>query len=135
MDERLADVCRVIVLTCIDFRFVEPLRRHLQAEGLTGEADVIALPGGGMALVGVDREAVVRAMEISLRLRSPEQVMLVAHRDCGAIGGSGAFASAEAEVATITTSLAASGRFVADRFPQLEVRSVLFDGSGEPASV
>lgn len=118
------------MLTCIDHRFVDPLRRLLRESGLVGDTDVIGWPGGGVALLGEDRRAVIRTIDLACRLHRPQQAILTAHRDCGAIGGSSAFPGPQAEISALETSLSIAAEMVADRFPTLGVRSVLFDERG-----
>lgn len=118
------------MLTCIDHRFVEPLRRLLQDSELIGAADVIGWPGGGIALLGEDQHAVIRTIDLACRLHRPQQAILTVHRDCGALGGSSAFPGPQAEISTLETSLSIAAETVADHFPTLGVRSVLFDEQG-----
>jgi len=130
-----ATSCRAVVLSCIDHRFVEPLRRLLQESALVGAADVIGWPGGGIALLGEDHHAVIRTIDLACRLHRPQQAILTVHRDCGAIGGSSAFPGPHAEISALETSLSVAAETVADHFPMLDIRSVLLDERGNSVVV
>lgn len=126
--------CRAVVVTCIDHRFVDPLHRFLEREGLAGAADVIAWPGGAVAMSTSDAAVLEGALAQACSLHDPREVILIAHHDCGRIGGSGRFPGREAEIATLETALAIASEIVAERFPALRIRLVRFDERG-PVSV
>ncbi len=127
--------CRAVVVSCIDYRFVEPLRRFLADQRLTGTVDLIAWPGGAAALTTPDRDAVVDAIGLACKLHGPAEILLVAHHDCGRLGGSVCFPGRQAEIATLDTALAIAAEIVADRFPALRIRLVRLDLDGPPAVV
>ncbi len=127
--------CRAVVVSCIDYRFVEPLRRFLAGHRLTGAVDLIAWPGGAAALTTPDRDALVVAIGLACELHDPADILLVAHHDCGRLGGSACFPGRQAEIATLDTALAMAGEIVAGRFPALRVRLVRLDLDGPPAVV
>lgn len=122
--------CRAVAVTCIDYRFVEPLRRFLHAEGLAGSADLIAWPGGAVAMSTSDADVLMGALTLACSLHDPQEVILVAHHDCGRLGGSGSFPGREAEIAALETALEAASEIVARDFPTLRIRLVRFDEHG-----
>lgn len=122
--------CRAVVLACIDYRFVEPLHRFLAAEGLIGAADVIAWPGGAVAMSTSDAAVLEEALAQACVLHDPQEVILIAHHDCGRIGGSSSFPGREAEIETLHTALALASEIVGERFPALTIRLVRFDERG-----
>ncbi len=81
-------------------------------------------------MLGEDYHAVVRTIDLARRLHRPQQALLTVHRDCGAIGGSGAFPGPQAETSALETSLSIAAETVAEHFPMLDIRSVLFDERG-----
>ncbi len=127
--------CRAVVVCCIDYRFVEPLRRFLADHRLTGTVDLIAWPGGAAALTTPDRDALVNAIGLAFELHDPAEILLVAHHDCGRLGGSACFPGRQAEIATLDTALAMAAEIVVDRFPAIRVRLVRLDLYGPPAVV
>lgn len=127
--------CRAVVVSCIDYRFVEPLRRFLADHRLTSTVDLIAWPGGAAALTTPDRDALVDTIGLACELHAPAEILLVAHHDCGRLGGSACFPGRQAEIATLDTALAMAAEIVADRFPALRVRLVRLDFDAPPAMV
>ena len=125
--------CRALVLSCIDYRFVEPLRRLLAGQGLTGAFDLVGWPGGAVSLTMADRLLVTEAMTIACELHDPDEVILTVHHDCGRLGGSARFAGRQAEIATLDTALVMAGEAVFERFPGLPVRLVRLDHDGRVA--
>lgn len=116
--------CRAVVVACIDWRFVEVLRRHLEAEGLVGAYDPLHWPGGGLALAGPDAEGLFGVLALAQRLHDPDRIVLVAHRDCGRLGGSATFPDHAAETSFLDNALAHVRELVRERFPDLEVGAV-----------
>lgn len=86
-------------------------------------------------MLGEDHHAVIRTIDLSCRLHRPQQAILTVHRDCGAIGGSGAFPGPQAEISALETSLSVAAETVADHFPMLDIRSVLLDERGNSVVV
>jgi hypothetical protein len=83
-----APTCTHVVLACMDFRFVETLRRFLDAEGITGDADLLTWPGGAACLaLDEERERALAALALATRLHRCERVLLVVHEDCMRLGG------------------------------------------------
>jgi DNA-binding Lrp family transcriptional regulator len=78
--------CRALVLACSDYRYQEPLRVLLAAEGLLGRAETMLLPGGASALAGSDGGRIMAALEFMCHLLSPERLLLLAHHGCAVPG-------------------------------------------------
>jgi hypothetical protein len=74
------------VLACTDYRYQEPLRELLAAEGLLTRAEVFLWPGGSAALGGPQAPAILHAIRWALEERPPQRVFLVSHQDCDAPG-------------------------------------------------
>ena len=122
--------CRAIVLSCVDYRFVEPLRRVLADQGLAGAFDLVAWPGGAAALTTRDRPAITDAMVMVCELHNPDEIILAVHHDCGRLGGSARFSGREAEIATLDTALAMAAEAVFDHLPGLPCRLLRLDHDG-----
>ena len=79
---------RALVLSCIDFRFVEQEHAFLARQQLSGAVDWVALAGASLALTGFPHRADARAfwdqLQLSRSLHHIPQVILVDHQDCGA---------------------------------------------------
>ncbi|MDA8063877.1 MAG: hypothetical protein M0Z27_05620 [Thermaerobacter sp.] len=118
--------CQAVVVSCMDFRLRERLASVLALRhGISG-FDLICLAGGGknLAEAGPVRDVVLDNVEVSLRLHRPGQIVVVNHQDCGAYGGSAAFASWEAEREFHRGELELAATFVRNAFPGVEVRQL-----------
>ena len=122
--------CRAVVITCIDDRFVEPLRDVLAGHGFTGAHDLLAGPGGAVAFPTSDGESRIAALALARDLHDPLEVILVAHHDWGRLGGSASFRGHQAEIATLEHALMTAGAMVAAQFPELHVREIRLDFDG-----
>jgi len=119
-DHYTADAC---VVWCFDDRFYKLLKAFGKQEGWKN-IDLVKVAGGAKALAGgasseanassPERDFLINQIKTSIRLHGTRCVILMTHRDCGAYGGSKAFASSEAEQAQHETQLRAARKFVAD---------------------
>lgn len=79
---------KVLVLSCIDFRFVEAERYFLSIQHLTNQYDWTALAGASLALTGLPHLAEAQAfwdqLSLSRQLHQIEKVIILDHQDCGA---------------------------------------------------
>jgi carbonic anhydrase len=79
---------KVLVLSCIDFRFLTAERYFLSRRNLWGEYDWTALAGASLAVTGFphpsDAEAFWDQLDISYRLHHINKVIVIDHQDCGA---------------------------------------------------
>ena len=55
------------------------------------------------------------AIGLACSLHDPAEIVLVAHHDCGRLGGSAYFPGRQAEITALDTALAMAGETVADR--------------------
>ncbi len=123
--------CRAVMLTCVDYRYLLPACDLLEREGLLGSTDLIAWPGGAMALLTEDAEAPLSALELALTLHCPPVAFLVAHVDCGRLGGSGAFDGAEHETVHLEAGLQDAAATLRSRFPDARIRLVRLAEGGQ----
>jgi hypothetical protein len=120
----------------MDFRFVETLRRFLDAEGITGDADLLAWPGGAACLaLDEERERALAAVALATRLHGCERILLVAHEDCMRLGGSAAHANPAAEADALADYLRRAAEEVRASIPALTPRAVVLQRSGEAVEV
>src|SRR4030042_3350679 len=78
--------CQATVITCIDFRFVSAVRDFLVEEGLKYQYDLISFPGATLNF-----EKLREALDVSIKLHSPNLVYLIDHEDCGGYGADNRF--------------------------------------------
>lgn len=77
-----------LVLTCIDFRFVNFEQKFLQEKGLNNQYDWLALAGASLALSSFPSQAETQTfweqLDLSYRLHHIKKVIVLDHQDCGA---------------------------------------------------
>lgn len=84
-----------------------------------GSCDLVSLAGGAKNLVDTEnRDVILKNIEISQRLHSIQQVILVNHTDCGAYGLSGTIPKLVADLET-------AKHIVSEVFPKLSVKTVI----------
>ena len=127
-----APTCTYVVLTCMDFRVVEPLRRFLDAEGISGDADLLSWPGGAACLVlDEERDRATAAVRLAAELHGCDRAVLVMHEDCRRMGGSAAYGYADAEEASLIDHLRRAAEAARAAVPSLTPRTVVVRLSGE----
>src|SRR3989344_83529 len=75
--------CKILVISCIDFRFVTKLRDYLVDQDLKGSYDLITVPGASLNI-----GEVLETIGLSFKLHNPKEVYIFDHEDCGAYGTS-----------------------------------------------
>ncbi len=76
----IAHEAAALVVSCIDFRFIEPLQRFLTAQALAGHHDWTALAGASLAVT----ETFFDRLDLAYRLHGVRRVLICDHQDCGA---------------------------------------------------
>lgn len=71
---------KLLVIHCIDLRFQEAIDEDVKSHAHYGEFDRIAWPGASIDLENVKNAAV----NVSLKLHHPDEVIIYEHEDCGA---------------------------------------------------
>jgi hypothetical protein len=79
---------KALVLSCIDFRFIESEQYFLSLQHLDNQYDWTALAGASLALTGFPHSAEAEAfwdqLALSRQLHQIEKVIILDHQDCGA---------------------------------------------------
>ncbi len=79
---------KALVLTCIDFRFVNFEHDFLREQNLDDQYDWLALAGASLALADfpshAETETFWEQLDLSYRLHHIEKVIILDHQDCGA---------------------------------------------------
>ena len=134
VDEPYRTPCRAVMLTCVDYRFLRPACDLLEREGLLGSTDLIAWPGGAMALRSEDAGALLSALELAVTLHAPPTMLLVAHMDCGRLGGSSRFGGVKDESAALEAGLRDVAAVARSRLPDTRIRLIRL-AEGEQSEV
>jgi carbonic anhydrase len=121
----------------MDFRFGSAIKNYLAGKNLLDDCDIVAVAGAAQNVasprVASDRDTILRQIEISQRLHAITSVVLINHTDCGAYGGTAAFATPEDEQTTHAGDLATAAQIISERFLGLSVEKTLahIDPSGQ----
>lgn len=103
--------CDAIVITCMDFRFITPVRKWASEKFGRNNYDRVSLAGGIL-----DIRTVLRQIKISNRLHKINKVVLINHEDCGAYGKRGSFKRHEKDLIKAESKIEAL-------FPHLDVET------------
>jgi carbonic anhydrase len=90
--------------------------------GLAGSAKNLASPSNE-----ANRTTIIENIDTSVKLHKAKRLILINHVDCGAYGGSEAFANFEEELAFHTNELKKAKQIALDKFPELEVITVFMN--------
>lgn len=136
----VAKTYEAMLLSCIDPRMVAPVYRYMNGRGLTGHYSQFVIAGAGAALVADKFEAWRPAfwgnLAASVELHHISRVIVIDHRDCGAVRlayGAESIATPAAETATHRKILAEFRDELHRRHPNLvaETGLMALDGSLE----
>lgn len=115
---------KALLITCMDYRFVDAFYREAHVLGIDHSYDRVAVAGDIKNVVrptrSNDDELILRQIEISKELHSIEEVVIIAHQNCGAyteLQG----VSAEDELIAHSTDLRRARQIILERIPGLKV--------------
>jgi carbonic anhydrase len=107
----------------MDFRLGKAMKGFMEEHGMMDDADLVSFAGSAKNIVNPEtREFALRQIEISKSLHGMKEVVLVAHTDCGAYGGSKSFETPETEYAKMTGDLKEARDIVKAKWPELEAK-------------
>ncbi|MFH0951916.1 MAG: carbonic anhydrase [Patescibacteria group bacterium] len=118
--------CKAIMIHCMDFRLIEPIRKLISDLGLLNDCDVVSVAGGAGALLKRDSVSyIINHIELSQDLHESSRVILINHLDCGAYGGSEAFKSIDEEHQVHVSDLHKAREKLLNKFKNTEVELML----------
>lgn len=115
--------CRGVVVHCIDFRFCKTLNDFFEEQYPDGYDNVVVAGGVKDIVDAKERSFALGQIKLSLRLHSPEEIVLVQHEDCGAYGGSGALGEGERDFQKNQLLLAEA--IIAKEFPGAVIKKYI----------
>jgi hypothetical protein len=118
---------------CLDPRFRTQHEQFISNELGFKDFDQYVFPGGPKVLADeMKRDIFLDAIQnVSVSLHHIEKIILIAHRDCGAYGGSAAFSNPEAEKAAQAKDLQIARDILLKRFPEIIVSMFYAEIIGE----
>lgn len=127
-----------MVLSCIDPRLQEPVRRYTSRRGLTGQVSQFVIAGAAVGVVAEPFKEWHKAwwdnVTTSVQLHSIKKVIAINHRNCGAARiayGEASVVNWKTETATHKSALAEFRRQMKERLPQLGVETGLMALNGK----
>ena len=129
-----------LMLSCMDYRFVDPQAKFMNGKGLDGEYDHVVLAGASLGVVskkfGKWHDVFWEHLDVAIKLHKVHQVIVIDHRDCGAYKlalGEAAVGTPEKELAAHTATIHTFAKLVAKHHPDLPVEGYLMalDGTAE----
>jgi carbonic anhydrase len=126
-----------MVLSCIDPRLQEPVRRYTARRGLTGKYSHFVIAGAAIGVVAEPfrdwRKAFWDNLATSIEIHHIRRVIAIDHRDCGAAKiayGADKVANPKLETETHRAALGEFRKQVAARHPQMKVETGLMAVGG-----
>lgn len=110
--------CQSIVISCMDFRLRQYLRKWTTGT-LEGGFDRVALAGGVKNLAFI-----LDQVELSFKLHHICDVYLINHEDCGAYGAEGTFSKHKKD-------LLFAKKILEEKFPKLKIIPLFLKLNGE----
>ncbi|MFH1077898.1 MAG: carbonic anhydrase [Patescibacteria group bacterium] len=125
----MSHICKAALVQCMDFRFMKGIRGFLDQNGLTGDCDLVSVAGATKCIVDpatpAETDFLLKQIGLSHDLHSTKHLILMNHLDCGAYGGSKAFASPEEEHGRHVADLTRAGDILKQKYPELEIKKVI----------
>ena len=129
----MAHSCKAVIVHCIDFRFINGIRKWFETQGLMGLCDVVSVAGSAKLLASDDvlsRDFVLSQLQIALKLHNVNEVILLNHKDCGAYKLEMSFNSEEHEREVHAKDLEIAAEVVLQNLHGVTVRKMFAKLSG-----
>lgn len=119
--------CDSVLVSCIDWRLHPYV--DMFVHNIYGSADLISVPGAVKGILDeTPDEQIFADIELSLKLHNPKTIVLTAHRDCGAYGGSAAFDNdCEREFFHHAEVLAKAAEVIHEKFSELTIVTLFLE--------
>jgi carbonic anhydrase len=117
----MAHTCSTALIKCMDFRLTRDVESWLSDNNLTNDCDIISIAGAAKELVENPNGFVFSQVELSINLHRAKKVFIMYHMDCGAYGGSAAFAGDKEEEAKYMDEMNKARDIISAKFPEIEI--------------
>ena len=119
---------QALLLTCIDYRFIDIENNFLKQQNLTGKYDWVSLAGASLALrnfpSNADTKAFWEQLDLSVKLHQIEKIVIIDHQDCGAYKtkfDTNLIENPTEELETHQKYLRSAAKAIGDTYPHLNV--------------
>jgi len=131
-----------LLLSCMDYRLVDETERYMTRRGLRNKYDHIVLAGAALGAITEKfpewNKTFWDELGLAIDLHGIHQVLLLDHRDCGAykqIFGEDLAKTPKKETKVHTTQLQKLRDMIKEKYPKLEVETLLMNLAGRVESV
>ncbi|WP_324281787.1 carbonic anhydrase [Cyanobacterium aponinum UTEX 3222] len=128
---------KALVLTCIDFRFVDFEQNFLKNNQLDHQFDWLSLAGASLALANfptqADTQVFWEQLDLSYRLHNIQKVIILDHQDCGAYASKfnqDFNDNLEKEIALHRQYLTQADKQIKQRYQNLDIQLYFVDLNG-----
>lgn len=125
--------CELLVISCIDYRFQEPLREFLN-QSFKGNFDLVCLAGSARVLCSAnqnEKDLLLNQVKLAHSLHEIKRVFLINHQNCGAYGPELSHGTPK-EKEKHSDDLRLAKDIVSQHFPNLEVQTYFTEFDREP---
>jgi hypothetical protein len=113
-----------LLFACLDWRLHPQIENYFIKNGIN--CDLCVTAGSVKDLNDPQTQAFfIKQIEISKKLHHCQGVILTAHLDCGAYGGSAAFNDPQSEIDAAKSELEKAAAIAAKNFPELSVEKYI----------
>jgi len=115
-----------LLFTCLDWRLHPAIENYFAKEGIA--CDMCVTAGSLKGLIDPPtRNFFFKQIEVSQNLHHCREIILTMHMDCGAYGGSAAFADEKEEINCYKNELQKAKKILNENFPDLATAAWLID--------
>jgi len=125
---------KLALVLCQDPRFNRQTREQIyeRFKLIADDVELISVPGASKCVLKSGRDSLVmQALDIAIEHHGARLVVLVHHEDCGAYGGSGAFASHLMEITQHENDLHKAAEMVIAAYPQVSLAALFASLEGD----
>lgn len=127
-----------LLLSCMDYRFLDHIEEYMHSRGFASNYDHIVLAGASLGVLNNQNiswgQTFWDHVAIALKLHHIDQIIVIDHRDCGAYKvflGEEYVKDTATEFLTHSKMLIELQRQIAKRYPQLKVETLLMNLDGK----
>lgn len=115
-----------LLFSCLDWRLHPAIDNYFAKENIACDMCVTAGSLKGL-LDPQTQDFFLKQIETSKNLHHCQEIVLTMHIDCGAYGGSAAFANAEEEITCYKNELKRAKQTISGKFPEIKISTWIVD--------
>lgn len=139
-----AGEAQALMLSCMDYRFVDPMVAFMNGKGLDGKYDHVVLAGASLGVVSKTfaawHDTFWQHLDVAIKLHGAHEVVVIDHLDCGAYKlafGDSIVASKEVEMPAHVRTIRSFAALVRKHRANLAIEAYVMalDGTAERVEV